>query len=161
MARQRSSRRFSRGKKHYMWTSVLIGANAAAAIGVQDLSPIVANTDWASGSGLDNATLIRIRGWFSVAQDAATDGAVMAYIGLFDNDETPPSPETGSTYTDEVILWTDGFQYEASTTSQQTFHVDVKAKRKFTSGQSVILNVLAKTTAMRISGVCRALIQLA
>jgi len=160
-----------RGPKNNLWTVVVqdeisIGAGGALR------SNIVVAADWErSTGGNERATLLTIRGWFAITSKpnagvAASGGSIHAYIGIFDEDETPPLGDLASTYSQEDVIWTDGWTFPGAadvSDPMQTYkaHVHVKAMRKIRSGQKVSLVIdSGLTTAVQTNGVLRALLRL-
>ena len=165
----RNRHRATRTKGALIWTVVgntRFQINAGVTVSGSD---IVEDTDWTTVGGQERATLMRIRGWFSVNQGPVgvltASGPVSAYIGLFDADEAAPSASAINTYVDEDILATygHGFPYTDIGESPGTFwdqHVDVKAMRKIRTGQDVRFVITNDNpTAVYISFIMRALVK--
>ena len=160
-----------RGPKNNLWSVVLQDELSLGGGGALN-SNIVQGSDWERASGSsERSTLMTIRGWLSVqsrptAGVANSAGSLHAYIGVFDEDETPPGADLASTYGDEDILWTGGYSYGAAgdmADVDQAFNVifEVKAQRKVRNGQKVVLSLQSGlTTAVQVSGVQRALLRL-
>ena len=172
MARRRP-RRFARagGPKNNVWTTVLQDEISIGAAGILN-SNIVQGTDWERASGAtESATCMSIRGHLTVqsriiAGTANGPGAYFAYIGVFDEDETPPDASLSSTYADEIIMWTGGHMFGAAGDTfdeSQVFHVefDVKVQRTITNGKKIVLSQSnGLTTGIQCAGVQRALLRL-
>jgi len=173
-SRRPRGKRFSqggRGPKNQLWTVVVQDEINLGAAGDLE-SQIVLGSDWERASGsLESATCMSIRGWVSLqsritAGVASGPGVLHMYIGVFDEDETPPGAELASTYGDEIIMWTGGHTFggaAAAADVDQHYDVmfDVKVQRKITNGKKVSLvfsNGL--TTGVLIGGVQRALVRL-
>ncbi len=167
----RSRRRFgNRGSKQRgqnVWTTVLT-AQASLASGASVSFDIVADVDWTAIGGTERATLMRIRGYLNVIHKLTTgsfaDAPVLAYIGMFDEDEASPAATAVTTYTDEDILWTGGHLFAFADTGtvgptwRQEF--DVKAQRKIKSGQECRLVVTnAASIAISLNLVIRGLLR--
>ncbi len=120
---------------------------------------ISAHVDWSGAAGNDRATLLRTRGWFSVVNDAAADGAFHWYIAMQDADLVPPAPTLAATYDEEDILATGGYQFEASTIKPFLYQIDVKAMRRMSRDDNIVFVSRATGAAVRISFVMRALVR--
>lgn len=166
MKRQRSHRRFRRGKKEYIWIT-------QQSTGVPQLEGtttfydiLVAPEDWAQGEGASTANfqrgavLERIRGWISVAPDqgALSEDTILRQCWTGSIAKTSISaleewvdlgltfgPALQGWYNEADILWTHGYaitggQAPVVTDSKcgQTVQIDVPVKRKLTS-QDVIV----------------------
>ncbi len=168
MAR-RTPRGSSRGAKQRglnTWTTVL-AVDTEITTGASTSCSIVQDSDWVPAGGTSKATLKRIRGWLScITKDVTGSFAqsiVMCYIGLFDEDDTPPPPQSVSTYVDEDILWTGGgvlaFTDTGTVGRSVDFDLDSKAQRRMRNGQTLSLVVQNVSAAsLQVSLVARALL---
>ena len=152
-----AKRRFSRavgprkGPKNLVWASVLASSQNVGT-GTFLSFNIVQDNDWVRASGLERATLLRIRGWWSwITKDATGShdgGPIFAYIGIYDEDETSADPSQVATYGEEDILWTSGLElpFTDSGAGQTQFNekIDVKAMRRIRKGQEVRLVIANK-----------------
>jgi len=165
---RRRSRGFSRasGPKNQLWT-VFVAEQLNIQSSITELV-LVQSSDWAIGGGLERATLLRIRGWFSAAPLKAdvSKGALFACIYKVDEDGLPVSPLTAAMYTDEDVLWTGGMQVSGVTAGTVEarpgfqFDVDVKSMRRFTSGEEIRLSLAtAVGLDFDLSGVMRCLVR--
>ncbi len=162
MARSRAARR-GRGPKNNVWT-VVASMNDSVAGAATETLRIATEADWsgASAASMRHATLLRIRGWLSVVNDAAADGAFAWYISVGDQDLTPPAATAAATYGDMDVIMSGGGQFEASTLGDpQPFTVDVKAMRRFTSNDDIFFTISSSTAgaSIKFSTVLRALIR--
>jgi len=162
MARRRSRGRSSGAKgANYVWTAVLPGFGLITA---GDESLIVAKTDWSNIVGFERATIMTVRGWLSFTSGGTAAADYKWAIVLVDEDVPIQSSLLADFYTDEDILWTGGGRKaltDAGDNSWQINHdVNVKAKRKMTSGQElrIIFDVTA-TSSIHVVGVLRALLK--
>ncbi len=164
--RARGVSRGARTRGLNTWTTIL-AVDTEITTGSVTSFAIAQDSDWVPSGGTSKATLKRVRGWLSCIKKNATgsfaDCVVMTYIGLFDEDETPPAPQASSTYTDEDILWTAGrhmpFVDSAAAGMTAQFDIDSKAQRKMRNGQQlqlVVQNVGA--ASLFVSLVVRALL---
>ena len=167
MAKGRATRGFKRGPKNNIWTTIL-GDEVAIGAASSTTFDIVAAADWTVAGGLERATILRVRGWFSAVVKDATGsfagGAHFAYIGLFDEDETSPGGSISGTYIDEDIMATYGFLFAFADTGTvgQTWsqEIDVKAMRKIRTGQDLrFVYTNSGTTSVEVSLVIRALLR--
>jgi len=170
MARRRSGRAVSR-QKDQVW-AVSLFQNTDIGSGVTAvLASLVDKTDWhASGSSSQRATLLRVRGWFSMRQETAAGvgapGPVYLYVTNVDEDATVAIASNPNTYADEDILWTGGVQCpslgDATVRSfTRDWILDIKAMRKIRSGQRIDLAVTNTTTQnVEFSGVIRSLVRI-
>jgi len=117
--------------------------------------------------------LLRMRGWLEFAPDELPTGnsnfAYMIVAYVLDDDEDPTTSPPGSvgTYTHEDVLWTSGgFWFAPSALPLDVVPgkhhvVDIKAKRKLQSGQTVHVNIQnVGTDEIAVSGVIRGLVQM-
>jgi len=155
-------RRASRRKGNYLWTAVLaeqIPLTAATLAFV-----IVADGDWQRSSGQSRATLLSIRGYYTIFNVGVLASDFKAYIQVVDEDAPSEAPISVGTYVSEDIMWTGGFSKAASSQSGATFHheiMNVKAKRKIRTGQECRMVVRASVTSeWQISLVLRGLLKL-
>jgi len=170
VSNRRSGFRGSRSTKERgqnVWTTVL-SAQSSIATGVTIERDIVADSDWSTTAGTSRATLMRIRGYFSVIHKLTTgsfaDAPVLAYIAIFDEDETSPAATDVNTYSDEDVIWTAGhlFAFADTGTVGPTWQqeIDVKAQRKIKNGQEVRLVITnAASISVSVTLVVRALLR--
>jgi len=178
-SRRRSSRGASKGQKNQIWTvSLLDDFELTTGVTIAAFSPVI-DTDWQRGTApsFERATVMRMRGWFTVVQKLtaglADDGTVFSYCLLHDEDATAPPGNISTSYTEEDILWTGGHLFgevervitveggSSIAESQWSEQFDVKAMRRIRSGQAIDLvftNLLAGS--VRISGCIRTLLRL-
>ena len=167
-SRRRFSRGASRGPKNQIW-SVIVEDSVAVGTGATVSFAIIQDTDWARITGQERATILRVRGWFSVSGRVVVgivgDAAVAAYVSLHDDGVSPPNALLSASYTDEDVLWTGGYQFPLTATdtvlNPWTVDLDVKAMRKIHAGQHLSLTITNNmTVGAEISGVQRALIRI-
>jgi len=149
VARSRAhGKRFSgRDKKQYLWTAVSLQGSNITVGGAPLEANIVEPTDWErQPNGRESATLVSIRGCFSVTAELNTSGQFKAYIAKYDEDETPsPNPLSVGTYVDEDILWSTCGQQQASIElwSGQVEQLHVKTKRRISNHDEIRLVLAA------------------
>jgi len=117
-----------------------------------------------------HCTLLRMRGWLEICVNEITADINFAYMivaYVLDDDEDPSTSPPGSvgTYTHEDVLWTNGgFWFSPSAVpidfSPGKHHeIDIKAKRKITSGKTVHVNIQnVGAGSLAVSGVIRGLV---
>jgi len=173
MKGRRSFRRFSRGKRDYIWCTTRVDQ---VVLDDENLSiaTLAAPSDWvASSTGFDRGTIVAIRGWLQVLQLAsATNGdgtCVAMYIAK--NASTASSafsPLTAASYDVTDVMWCAGTALAASVAGDRarldtTIQLDVRVKRKIDASE-----VLQLVTAMdidtasptaQVSGIVRTLVQ--
>jgi len=169
----RSSFRFRRGKRDYVWVTtrvdqVILDDEALSA------ATLVSPSDWiASSTGFDRGTIVAVRGWLSFAQTVAATGAdntcVMSYIAK--NSTTSASafsPLTATSYDNTDIMWCMGSLLQASLSGDRarwdsTYELNIKAKRKIDSSEVLqLITAMDTDTASptaALSGIVRTLIQ--
>jgi len=172
-AMRRSSKRFSRNGREHIWCSANSNNFAVAAGGILDFKVVEMVTDMVVGSSQAHATFVRLRGsfsWCPVDTAVVAPMSLLAYCGVFDDDEIPPDPNSISTYSDEDILWTyagqavvNGGTAPATTSGKvltmgSDVQVDIKAKRKLRTGQTLHIVMGPTNAAMRVSAIFRGLI---
>ena len=168
MAKRRSSRS-ARSSGALVWTT-LINEESSIAVGATKTgSDIVADADWTGVGGQERATILRVRGWFSVTIEPAAvlegAGTAFAYIGVYDEDELSVDASVAGTYKDEDIMATYGHQFPYSNIGQPSpdtwdQEVDIKAMRKIRSGQDLRFVMTNKTPLiLEVSLVLRALVK--
>jgi len=157
----------SKGVKNNVW-AVAAAFDTTLSAGTTTFIPCVIADDWSTGS--ERATLLTMRGWFSVCGQnqiaaAQLEGSVAWYIALMDEDITAfPSPFLPSTYVDEIIMTTGGHTFEhvaiGGRRNTKDWDINLKTMRTLHSGTDVIL-VLRNETAddVTFSGVFRSLLR--
>jgi len=170
----RSSRRFSRGKKDYIWCTTRVDQPV-----LDDetlfITTLVSPSDWvASSTGFERGTIVAIRGWLCVSQLASgtnADGTILAmYIAK--NASTAASafsPLSAASYDTTDIMWCDGASMLASVAGDRshpesaTRQLDVRAKRKIDSSEVLQLvsamDIDTASPTAQVSGIVRTLIQ--
>ncbi len=168
MSRRRGTRRsVSRGPKNNIWSVVLIdGVSVGSGITEGDI--VNAGDLQAPLTGFQRYTLLRIRGWLSIAHGIAAlaDQSVFMIIYVTDADAGTQDPSDATTYTDEDILWTGGLQlagYVAGAVTPQKgtdINIDVKAMRKIDTSRDIRFAFTQTTNGdTLVSGVLRALVR--
>ena len=142
MARRRRGASARRGPKNNVWSVALL--EESTIISTAGEIDIVDPTDWRNSSaGFERATLLRIRGFVSIAAEAtlaATSVVNMAIYVTNDDDVGPGNPSATAFYVEDDVLWSRVLQLPAGHASVVerpptfNFEVDVKAMRKITSG---------------------------
>ncbi len=168
MGRNRT-RRASARKGEYIWTAVLFD-EVSVSNTTQGL-PIVLSADFSSTTSQQQATLVAIRGWFSLASQNTT-APESVFMGIVKKDEDESStgismdPGIIDFYVREDILWTGGWlnpAFQTAVGERPFYHeiLNVKAKRKLRGGQDISLQVVSQggTNAVDISGVLRGLLK--
>ena len=162
MARKRNGSRASKQRGNLLWTAVL--AESFDVLAATSTFSIVADGDWQRGVGQSSATLLAIRGYYTVYSRGVLQSDFKAYIQLVDEDAASEAPVSVGTYVSEDILWTGGFgKGDSSATGSNWFHeiMNVKAKRRMKNGQEVRFVIRASVaTEYRISLVMRGLLKL-
>ena len=163
------TRRVSRRKGQFIWTAILI--DQVALSGTTQGFPIVLSADYSLTGSQSEATLMAIRGWFSLSA-GNTGSRDTAFMGIVKKDEDESS--TGASmdpgiidfYVNEDVLWTGGWLQSAGWTQvgdRSNYHeiLNIKARRKLKTGNDISLQAVqqAGSTAMQISGVMRALLK--
>ena len=146
MARHQTRRaRPSRKSGALIWATVLNSDSTILPGATKTGTDIVSDSDWTTVGGQERATILRIRGWFSVTTvpvGALTDsGPIFAYVGMYDADELFISAAVAGTYSDEDIMATWGHVFPYYTIGDPgkswTERVDIKAMRKIRTGQDL------------------------
>jgi len=138
--RRTGMRAFARNRrnKHFVWSALFVSGATPFE------NNIVPASDWPATVGLDEATLLRIRGSFSCYADT-TAPDIAAYIAVFDKDVTAPSPLAVTTYVEEDVLWTwTGSIWAVATGAGEASvrcEIDVKAKRRLDVEGTVQLEI--------------------
>ncbi len=170
MAHRSRARRVNR-QKDQVWSVSLFADSDVAAGATVVMASIVDDSDWQAASiSAQRATLLRIRGWFSMRQQTTvgvgSPGGVFMYATVVDEDATVAVADSANTYADEDILWTGGMQLPSlgdATARSYTkdFVLDIKSMRKIRTGQRVELIVTNDTTdVVEFSGVIRGLVRI-
>jgi len=158
----RRSRKFSNGGKNYVWVAARIRQDISTVV-QSDL--IVTATDWSVGSAQRSATIIAMRGWLSFANEGILSTTMAMYIDVADADTPSLDPNDVDTYIEASIMWTHGMFKSAGAISgivQLADRViDVKAKRKITSGDNCRLITSASVVdEIQVFGIIRTLLLL-
>ena len=166
MAR-RFARRGTKTKHNNVWTAVVIEDVLVTTTTL--LASIVTPDEWqASSSGFKHGTLLRIRGWLSLARNEAVDASGTTFMAIYveDQETAQSDPSLVTTYNEEDVLWSAGviLAAKAAASVEQApshqFIVDVKAMRRIDSGQAVKLVLVSSTVnLLRVSGVLRGLVR--
>jgi len=164
-------RRFAKRNRDLIWITTIVQASVLESTPI-DAALLVIPGDWSGGNvGFDRATVLGIRGWLNISQ--ATVGtsadATGAYAAIYLTDAAVATnsmdPSDAAEYAIFDVLYTDGVCINATSAGPaETRQVNVKARRKITSAQSVRLafSLDADTASPRcnINGVLRTLLQL-
>jgi len=168
MSRRTRSFSKSRGPKNNVWTAVVFDDVVISTTVIE--TAIVAPGDWqpSSGVGFEHATLLRIRGWLSLARNDNEDvfGATFLMIYVTDADDPTNDPSLAATYSTEDVIWSSGIAYSAKGAASveagptTVIDVDVKAMRKINSAQQVRIALVSSSASFVIvSGVLRGLVR--
>ena len=148
MARRSRGFRASRGPKNNVWTVVIL--NKFVVQPTPDVSLVVEGADWTGAAGHQRATLLRIRGWLSVAPVATATVANAFHAAIYISEaDAPITPDPGlaTMYNEEDVLWMWGAQFSAGNAgaverpTAASVIIDVKAMRKITSTQEVRITI--------------------
>ena len=160
MARRTRGVRASRGPKNNIWSVVLL-ENVTVSTGVVEAN-VLESAEWQGAmTSFQHATILRVRGWLSVASLAATSATntFTAAIYVVDEDDAALAPNNALLYTDEDVLWTAGFTATGPGNKGQNFDVDIKAMRRINSGQEMRLTMVAAANGFLVGGAIRALVR--
>ena len=139
MPRTHRSDSKTRPKPKYLWTTAL-ASRVAISTGADD-SIIAQPVDWErASSSFERATLVAVRGWFSIAPQSATGVATwFTYIGLYDEDELSSIADAVATYDSEDILFTSGGHQHGAIEPLRPYteQLNVRVKRRITSAQQL------------------------
>jgi len=158
-----------RGPKNNVWSVVLLDGVLIPA-GTALEPTIVSPSEWQpAASGFEHATLLRIRGWLSIARrlDQVAESSIFMMIYKNAVDDGVSDPSDVGEYPVEDVLWTGGARFPllSGATSDVSvnpvqFDVDVKAMRRIDSAEEIRLSLISSiANTVRISGVLRALIR--
>ena len=160
MSKHRARRSSGTGKKNYVWTAIRLGSSLGT---TPTKFELINDADWVSGAGQPSATIIAVRGWFSIVGTGVVDSNSMQFIGIQDDDiATQPDPNTVATYVTEDIMWTGGTgKGVAAIEGQPIAHTElnIKVKRKIKAGTRLVLVAQCNVVDdMRIIGIVRCLL---
>jgi len=174
----RAQRRFRRGKRELIWSSVVFNG---AVFGDETLSQaLVISTDWVRSNNFEKgAVLLGIRGWYQVTPVLSSGTPNPDYFNHFMSIVLTEADEiqvlnwyTAGPYNGEDILFTDGGAFSGggseagvvtwANSPNLSRQLEVKAKRKLNSDSLVAVNFQtdADSKSHFVSGVFRSLIQL-
>ena len=163
----RRFRRGSRGTKNNIWTVVQIEQSLVNIAAIQ--ATIAQASEWqGAGTAFMHVTLLRIRGWLSVAPLLGSAGSsVFAWaIYVVDEDAANVSPLNTSLYTSEDVLASGGLVVSDTGVGDvervvgKEWVIDVKSMRKMRTGSEVRLSIATDVNgAYNAFGVLRALIR--
>jgi len=152
-----------------IWVTTIFQASLIETPGI-DIADVVLPADWQSGTGFDRATLLGVRGWICISQTAAGTAAdipgiwTAMYICGIDSPANTFDPYLAIDYVNYDTLWSYGYVGEASTRTQPSVQLNIKSKRKLTTGQEVryaaTVPVDTATPRFNVGGAIRALLQL-
>jgi len=174
MARRLASRSSRRNDKTgYVWAATSTAGIALDGSGADSaVFPILTvASDVGNGVGQAQCTLLRIRGYIDIVTTEGLDAGLSVFMGgIFVQDDSIAILADWTqiaTYTQEDVLWTFGSQCFASTalTTEHEwgrhFEIDVRAKRRLRSGESVHLSINSFASGngpdMNVMGAIRAL----
>ncbi len=169
MARRfsKSTTRFSKGGKNYIWTVVLAQGVTVSIDSLPSIFPIVSDSDWSANAGAATATILAVRGYVNITSIGTSFSSTKWYIGKQDKDivtGTGIDPSVAQIYVDEDIMYTGGWDKPpGAVADSQVCHeiVDVKAKRKLQKGVDLRLVIGTSTVSQTaVSLVLRALLQI-
>ena len=123
---------------------------------------LLLDADWDALLSFERVTLLRIRGWISIAGVASsTTGGAFWAIYKTGIATAAPNPTLGASYSDNDTLLTGGAQAGTSTTTVSNINhelIDVKTKRILTPNDSIVWVIRATgTSTQRVSGFLRCL----
>jgi len=171
------ARRTFRRKGNYVWTAALASNNTIPPGGQFTFPVVIMTSDYNVGISQASATLMRIRGQIMIGVNGANTFptgdqlSVLGYCAVFDDDElTLPDATQPLTYTDEDILATYAYHGYAqgsaaagpmNSANGQMFDIDIKARRRLTSGKNVqiVFNNPANAGGVSLTGIVRALLK--
>jgi len=161
----RSFRRFSRGKRDYIWCTTRVDQTIADDE-LLSITTLVSPSDWeASTTGFDRGTIVAIRGWLNIAQMASATNAdqstVMSYIAKNSSAaSTAFTPLTAASYDSTDVMWCTGTVLAASVAGDRarldtTVQLDVRTKRKIDSSEVLqIVSAMDIDTASPTAAIC-------
>ena len=157
--RRSYSRGAKRGPKNQVWTAVLSTGSAVSSVSTTQFE-IVNQADWSAGkAGLERATLLSIRGEIECRTTSASVGPM--FLVICKADETfVMDPATASEYENADILWTGVFQNPAEAAILKGFKFDIKAMRRITNKDKIVLYMTSVGSAsFSVSGIIRGLVR--
>ncbi len=149
-----------KSKTNLVWTAVTTFQNLIGAA-IEEF-PVVTGSDWfGAAGGRGTATLMSIRGWISLAGITNTSTVVAMTLIKVDKDLAAGGPRVAGTYVEDDILWTGGWNKPGDLQQFAQFDINVKARRKLSSDDTIVLAVSAvDASATEISLVLRGLMML-
>ena len=163
---QRIRRSRSSGPKNNVWTVVLIDELVVAGTVIE--ANIVEDVNWTGANSYQRATILRTRGWISVAAAPGDVSFGNIFMGIYvaDEDAAPVAPDTTLFYTDEDVLWTGGAQFGAVVAGglehrgSISWDIDIKAMRKIDTGRELRLAMIGTAAlSLRLSAGLRSLVR--
>ena len=162
MTARRAVRRFSRNKKMYLWSTVVIDQLATLTTVVDAV--MLRPDDWErSSTTMESAKIVAVRGWLSVGRVLSNSGNVFMNMSLYDEDEASTLADIAAGYDSEITLWSDGANSGgfANTVSTHLGQINVKVSRKITSATELRFVTTSSGNGLYlISGLLRTLVQL-
>ena len=165
--RGRVRRSTKSGPKNQSWISLVFDGVVVDDAPVMQFD-LVEGPDWNQGTGLERATLMRIRGWLVLLPPAGVPSTIFATVSTQDEDigVGGSDPTDPNSYRDEDIFWTFG-RGVAATVANDLYVVpvdfDVKSMRKINSGQDVRLTMVTNgpvAAGWTLNGVIRSLVRI-
>lgn len=148
MARRVRRTRSRAGDQELVWCAMMSNQNTVAA-GAAEEQLIVTGPDWFGGAGGGEATLMRIRGSFSIIPVVGGINASVVQLAVYKTRTTSGAfavPWTVDSLVDQDVLLFEQFSVTRSTTDYigvtlNYFSIDVKAKRRIDSADDIRLMV--------------------
>lgn len=149
-SRRRTSRRFQRGKRNYVWASVFVIGDQRSLNGDVDAFPIVVRDDWArdpaNGQTIEKGAVlqrivgnVRVRTFSSALGVSGQGSAYIWGIGKFDEDDAQVLNLTTSFFGEDWMRLEAGSNNInlAPSDPQERHAVDMTVKRKLTSEDEI------------------------
>jgi len=171
--RRTFSVRGARKKRDLIWCTSRID-QVVLDDGLLSISTILSPAEWeASTTGFDRGTLLAVRGWLNAIQGAAGTFASQTMMAMYivknsSAAATAFSPLNAASYDSSDVLWTWGTQVQSAVSNDKgrltyTLGIDVRAKRKVTSGDVIQLVTAmdidaAGAPTYNVSGILRCLV---
>lgn len=149
---RRRARVFTRGKKDYCWSAVLVQTTNVVA-GAQATPILLQASDWAP-AGTDRGTLLRIRGSIAFSQITTTANPTVVRWAVWKQNagETLPDLTVVGNYVDEDYLGggvVPGLSGAIPNPPMAPIEIDIKARRKI--DQNTQINLVVRPTGNDIN----------
>jgi len=139
----------------------LLQRDVSVAAGTQLNVNLFSGSQWERQvTAVERATLVGVRGTISLSSDSVADGTVMMAIHKVRTGETLQDIGLIAFWQTETVLWSRALQFNAATVQTLTTDLNIRAMRRLTDDDIVVLSVRATVVAAKMSCLIRSLLMM-